>query len=101
MSENTYKATIDYAGNGYLVGRSPSGHAQVIETKGEGRGNIYVSVQQGPKRKIFLFSQYEDVEYPSEDHSKIGGYTKLKRKTLTILIDSSKGRPKSIFVNGY
>ena len=35
MAENTYKATIDYGRNGYLIGKTPSGHAQTIETKGE------------------------------------------------------------------
>ena len=35
MSDNIYKATIDYGRNGYLIGKTPSGHAQVIETNGD------------------------------------------------------------------
>ena len=30
-----YKATIQYAGNEFFIGTSPSGHAQVIDGKGE------------------------------------------------------------------
>jgi len=35
MSGNTYKAIVQYAGDGFLIGTSPSGHAQTIETKGD------------------------------------------------------------------
>ncbi|MCU1287948.1 MAG: OsmC family protein [Acidobacteria bacterium] len=35
MAENIYKATIQYAGDEFFIGTSPSGHAQVIDTKGE------------------------------------------------------------------
>ena len=35
MSENTYKATVQYAGDGFLIGTPPSGHAQTIDTNGD------------------------------------------------------------------
>ncbi|MEJ7849215.1 MAG: OsmC family protein [Pyrinomonadaceae bacterium] len=35
MSENIYKATVQYAGNEFFIGTSPSGHAQTIETNGD------------------------------------------------------------------
>lgn len=35
MSNSTYKATIQYAGDEYFIGTSPSGHAQAIDTKGD------------------------------------------------------------------
>lgn len=35
MADNTYKATINYAGDEFFIGTSPSGHAQAIDTKGE------------------------------------------------------------------
>lgn len=35
MSDNTYKATIHYAGDEFFIGTSPSGHAQAIDTKGD------------------------------------------------------------------
>ena len=35
MAKNIYKATVYDAGNGFLVGQSPSGHSQTIETNGE------------------------------------------------------------------
>ncbi len=35
MSANDYKATVQYAGDEFFIGTSPSGHAQVIDTKGE------------------------------------------------------------------
>jgi putative redox protein len=34
-AENVYKATIQYAGDEFFIGTSPSGHAQAIDTKGE------------------------------------------------------------------
>lgn len=34
-AENIYKATIQYAGDEFFIGTSPSGHAQAIDTKGE------------------------------------------------------------------
>ena len=37
MSANTYTATVEYAGNEYFIGTPPSGHAQVIDTKGDRR----------------------------------------------------------------
>ena len=37
MSANTYKATVKYAGDGFFIGTPPSGHAQVIDTKGDRR----------------------------------------------------------------
>lgn len=37
MSGNTYKATVKYAGDEFFIGTSPSGHAQVIDTKGDRR----------------------------------------------------------------
>lgn len=33
--ENTYKATIQYAGDEFFIGTPPSGHAQIIDTKGD------------------------------------------------------------------
>lgn len=35
MADNTYKATIHYAGDEFFIGTSPSGHAQAIDTKGD------------------------------------------------------------------
>jgi putative redox protein len=35
MSDNSYKATIKYAGDEFFIGTSPSGHAQAIDTKGD------------------------------------------------------------------
>ena len=35
MAENTYKATVVYAGDEFFIGTPPSGHAQVIDTKGD------------------------------------------------------------------
>ncbi len=35
MAGSTYKAEVRYAGNGFLIGTSPSGHAQTIETNGD------------------------------------------------------------------
>ncbi len=35
MSENTYKATVAYAGDEFFIGTPPSGHAQVIDAKGD------------------------------------------------------------------
>lgn len=35
MSENTYKATVRYAGDEFFIATPPSGHAQVIDTKGD------------------------------------------------------------------
>lgn len=38
MAENTYKATVDYAGDDYFIGTPPSGHAQVMDSKGDRHG---------------------------------------------------------------
>ncbi len=35
MSNNDYKATVQYAGDDFFIGTTPSGHAQVIDTKGD------------------------------------------------------------------
>ena len=35
MSVNNYKATIQYAGDEFFIGTSPSGHAQAIDTKAD------------------------------------------------------------------
>ncbi|MGI8545141.1 MAG: OsmC family protein [Aridibacter sp.] len=35
MSENKYKAEIHYAGDEFFIGTTPSGHSQVIDTKGD------------------------------------------------------------------
>src|SRR3981081_2031345 len=35
MPENSYKATVTYAGDEFFIGTPPSGHAQVIDTKGD------------------------------------------------------------------
>jgi len=35
VTENTYKATIQYAGDEFFIGTTPSGHAQAIDTNGE------------------------------------------------------------------
>ncbi len=37
MAGNSYKATVRYAGDEFFIGTSPSGHAQIIDTKGERR----------------------------------------------------------------
>ena len=35
MSDNIYKATIQYAGDEFFIGTTPSGHAQTIDTKAD------------------------------------------------------------------
>lgn len=35
MANNNYKSIIQYAGDDYFVGTSASGHAQIIDTKGD------------------------------------------------------------------
>ena len=35
MSDNIYKATIQYAGDDFFIGTTPSGHAQAIDVKGD------------------------------------------------------------------
>ena len=35
MAENALKATVQYAGDEFFIGTSPSGHAQAIDTKGD------------------------------------------------------------------
>ena len=35
MSGTTYNAIVQYAGNEFFIGTPPSGHAQVIDTKGD------------------------------------------------------------------
>jgi putative redox protein len=35
MAAAEYKATVQYAGDGFFVGTPPSGHAQVMDSKGD------------------------------------------------------------------
>ena len=35
MSDNNYKSTIQYAGDEFFVATSASGHAQILDTKGD------------------------------------------------------------------
>jgi putative redox protein len=35
MSNNQYKANIHYAGDEFLIATTPSGHSQVLDTKGD------------------------------------------------------------------
>jgi putative redox protein len=35
MSDNIYKAVIQYAGDEFFIGTTPSGHAQAIDAKGD------------------------------------------------------------------
>jgi len=35
MADDIYKATIRHAGDEFFIGTTPSGHAQIIDTKGE------------------------------------------------------------------
>lgn len=35
MSDNLYKATVSYAADGFFIGVPPSGHAQVMDSKGD------------------------------------------------------------------
>ena len=35
MAASNYKATVTYAGDEFFIGTSPSGHAQVIDVKGD------------------------------------------------------------------
>jgi len=35
MAGNPYKATVLYAGDEFFIGTAPSGHAQVMDTKGD------------------------------------------------------------------
>ena len=37
MTNTPYKATVTYAGDEFFIGTPPSGHAQVIDTKGDRR----------------------------------------------------------------
>ena len=38
MEINTYKTTIQYAGDEFFIGTPPSGHAQALDTKGDRKG---------------------------------------------------------------
>ena len=35
MAENTYKATVRYAGDGYFIGTAPTGIPQLMDSKGD------------------------------------------------------------------
>ena len=35
MTNNDYKATIQYAGDEFFIATSPSGHAQTVDGKGD------------------------------------------------------------------
>lgn len=35
MSDNIYKATVQFAGNEFFIGTPPSGHSQLIDTNGD------------------------------------------------------------------
>ncbi len=35
MAENTYKATVRYAGDGYFIGMTPTGIPQMMDSKGD------------------------------------------------------------------
>ena len=35
MAAAEYKATVQYAGDGFFIGTAPSGHAQVMDSKGD------------------------------------------------------------------
>ena len=35
MADDNYKATVQYAGDEFYIGTTPSGHAQTIDTKGD------------------------------------------------------------------
>ncbi len=35
MSENTYRASVRYAGDEFFIGTPPSGHAQLMDSKGD------------------------------------------------------------------
>lgn len=35
MASGTYKATVQYAGDDFFIGTGPSGHAQVMDSKGD------------------------------------------------------------------
>lgn len=37
MTGNTYKATVQYAGDDFFIGTPPSGHAQTIDVNGDRR----------------------------------------------------------------
>ena len=37
MAADTYKATVKYAGDEFFIGTPPSGHAQVMDSKGDRR----------------------------------------------------------------
>lgn len=37
MANQIYKATVQYAGDEFFIGTTPSGHAQAIDTRGERR----------------------------------------------------------------
>ncbi len=37
MANSIYKATVQYAGDDFFIGTSPSGHAQTVDTNGERR----------------------------------------------------------------
>lgn len=37
MSDNSYKATVSYGSDGFFVGVPPSGHAQIMDSKGDRR----------------------------------------------------------------
>lgn len=35
MADGNYKATVSYGGDGYFIGVPPSGHAQMMDSKGD------------------------------------------------------------------
>lgn len=37
MAGNTYKAVVQYAGDDFFIGTAPSGHAQIMDAKGDRR----------------------------------------------------------------
>lgn len=40
MAENTYRASVEWAGNEFFIGTPPSGHSQLIDTNGDRKAAI-------------------------------------------------------------
>jgi hypothetical protein len=69
------------------------------KASGEGKGNIRIIItKENGKQKELRFDDYADVEYPL-DTKNLGGYVKQLRKSISIIIDASDSKIKSIKLN--
>lgn len=73
------------------------GFYPTVEARGEGKGAIALNVLfANDDSRQLRFEELEDVEFPGEG-GELGGYVKLPREVITIVVESSgKGPIKSI-----